>query len=177
MATNLIRLSRGDHRVAFWAHDTHVLSEMSASTKSTGWLTTGTELRRQIGLDYISIGFAWTEGSFNSRAVSAFTDSAIGDTEWTPQTLPNNRPQDLGGALAKAALPRFWIDLHSMPAGLSDWANTPRFRGWAGAIVRPSTWQSNDENKSALTPSFDYLVYFRTITPSHMWKKVPAPKP
>jgi erythromycin esterase len=137
----------------------------------------GSELRRQLGNDYASIGFAWTEGSFNSRSVAGYTETAMRNIDWTPQTLPNNRPQDLGSTLNAAGLPRFWIDLRTIPKAIMPWATTPKFRGWAGARVNPADWQSTDDNKVALVPGFDVLVYFHTITPSHMWKKLPPEKP
>lgn len=177
MAANLIERSAGGHRTALWAHDLHTVPDSDPAQKASGWLTMGSELRRQLGNDYVSIGFAWTEGSFNSQAVAGYTAAAMRATEWTPQTLPNNRPQDLGGTLGATGLQRFWIDLRTIPAAIMPWATTPKFRGWAGARVNPASWQSTDDDKVALVPGFDLLVYFRTITPSHMWRKLPPEKP
>lgn len=177
MAANLIERSAGGHPTVLWAHDLHVVPDIDPAQKASGWLTMGSELRRQLGNDYASIGFAWTEGSFNSQSVAGFTAAAMRNSDWTPQTLPNNRPEDLGSTLNATGLPRFWIDLRTIPTAIMPWAMMPKFRGWAGARVDPANWQKTDDNKLALVPGFDLLVYFHTITPSHMWKKMPLEKP
>ncbi len=177
MAANLIERNAGGHRTALWAHDLHVVPDIDSAQKASGWLTMGSELRRQLGSDYASIGFAWTAGNFNSQSVAGYTATAMRNRDWTPQSLPNNRPEDLGSTLNATGLPRFWIDLRTIPTSIMPWATTPKFRGWAGARVNPADWQTTDDNKLALVPGFDLLVYFHTITPSHMWKKLPPEKP
>jgi erythromycin esterase len=175
MAENLVANSRGGHPTAVWAHDLHIVADVDPAQKAAGWQTMGSELRRQLGANYVAIGFAWTTGRFNSRGVGKFTGSAIDGTEWLPQTLPNDRAGDLGYSLSKAGLPRFWIDLRDVPEAVMPWATTPMFRGWAGATVNPATWQTLPDDRLALVPGFDLLVYFHTITPSHLWKKLPGP--
>jgi erythromycin esterase len=177
MAANLIERSAGGHQTAIWAHDLHIIPDLDSAQRASGFLTMGSELRRQLGSEYVSIGFAWTEGSFNFQAVTSYTATELGNTDLTPQTLPNNRPQDLGNALSATNLQRFWIDLRAIPAAILPWAQTPRFGGWAGYWGNPAEWHSTDEDKFALVPGFDFLVYFRTITPSHLWKKAPSEKP
>ena len=94
-------------------------------------------------------------------------------TEWKVLTLPNNRPGDLGYVLSKVGISQFYVDLRHPSDAVVKWGKTPYFRGLAGAGVSPQNWQISDEDKMGLLPSHDILIYFHTITPSHMWPLKP----
>ncbi len=173
MAANLEALS-ARQRVALWAHDSHVLSALDAQAQAHGYVTMGSELRRRIGSAYVSVGFAWSRGSFNAAVVSAANSGALAaQATLSPQSPPNDRDEDLGRVLARTDLPRFWIDLRLAPADVMAWGAKPTYRGWAGFAYDATKWQSDPDDRMALMPSHDFLVYFRTLTPSSLWPVVP----
>lgn len=173
MAANLVALTEG-HRAVLWAHDLHVLSSLDADTIAHGYVTMGSELRRSLGASYVSVGFSWSDGSFNAVPMSATTSGSFAShTDASPQVAPNDRAQDLGRVLAQAGIPRFWIDLRQAPHELATWGARPMYRGATGFVYDAAKWQTDPEDRMALLPSYDLLVYFHTITPSGMWPKLP----
>lgn len=172
MAANLVNLAV-DHRVALWAHDMHVLGTLDAQATAQGYVSMGSELRRQIGTDYLSVGFAWSEGSFNAASVSEATSGELAqNSELTPQSPPNSRAEDLGRVLAQTGLSRFWIDLRVAPPEIAAWGAKPMYRGTTGFVYDATKWQNDPDDRMALTPSHDLLVYFHTLTPSQLWPVV-----
>ena len=175
MAANLVERAGGGSRAAFWAHDLHIYSDIDAVHVKQGYVSVGSELRRMLGTAYVSIGFSWSAGSFNTRDVSGTTAAAvIAAPDWAPLARRNDRPGELGAVLGQTGLPRFWIDLRLPPEAVRAWGRAPYYRGWIGATNKPVPWQSDPDDSIATLPSFDLLVYFRTITPSQMWPKLPV---
>ena len=173
MAANLVGFTDG-HRAALWAHDMHVLGGLDAGIVAQGYVTMGSELRRALGTAYVSVGFAWSEGSFNSVTMAKANSGAVAALpDWVPQTAPNQRADDLGRVLAEVGPPRFWVDLRRVPADQA-WSGRPMYRGWSGATFNAEQWQTDPSDRIGLVPSHDVLVYFHTITPSGMWPRRPV---
>ena len=174
MAANMLERLGPSGRGALWAHDMHVIGNLPDEVVAQGYMSQGTELHRQLGKDYISIGFAWSDGAFNAPLTNGWSgDDMLKRTEWKVLTLPNNRPGDLGYVLSKVGISQFYVDLRHPSDAVVKWGKTPYFRGLAGAGVSPQNWQISDEDKMGLLPSHDILIYFHTITPSHMWPLKP----
>ena len=173
MAANLVELVGTTNHAALWAHDMHVLSELDSESVAHHQVSTGSELRQLLKSRYVSVGFAWTQGSFNARLTLPDGGAIESYGELVPRTLPNDRPGDLGYVLGKVGLPRFWIDLRHPPENVAAWGKTFYFRGWAGFAVATTQWQNSLDNRTTLLPSHDVLVYFNTISPSHLWKLTP----
>ena len=176
MAANLVALTEG-HRAALWAHDVHVLGELDPAFVAEGYVTMGSQLRAALGKSYVTVGFAWSEGSFNAIASTQNTAGFVANLpDWTPQSPPNQRADDLGRLLAAVGPARFWIDLRHPPAQLRALDTRRWYRGWNGATFNAERWQTDSSDRSVLLPSHDVLVYFHTITPSGMWKKKIVPR-
>ncbi len=173
MAANLVERSAG-HPSAFWAHDVHVIGDVDPVLAARGWRPMGSDLRRALGNAYVTVGFVWGAGSFNSRHVADRTSTGVGNSDWVPTTLPGDVPGTLGHVFAAAGGERFWVDLREAPPAVLAWGKTRYYRGWAGATTIAAKWNANDDERAATIPSFDLLVWFRTITPSHMWPKLPG---
>jgi len=171
MAANALDRLNGRTAV-FWAHDMHVIGDIPASDGwPTGYTWMGRELRRSLGARYRTVDFAWSKGSFRAQSGSADIEGdVLKRTALVPQTLPNDRPQDLGGVLARVRFDRFWVDLRSLPA--EPWAArfsaTAYARGWPGWSVDPKHWNEDVSDRASLRPGVDILVWFRHITPSHL---------
>jgi len=170
MAANLLDRLQG-RNAAFWAHDTHVLGDLPPAETPAGYTWVGRELRRTLGPRYQTVTFAWSRGAFRAQTLTQEgTANILHRRPLVPQTLPNDGPEDLGGLLARSPLDRFWLDLRTLPH--QPWAtrlgSTPYNRGWSGWGIDPKQWRKGDENKASLRPGTDILVWFRTITPSHL---------
>ena len=154
------------------------MGELDPALTAQGYITQGCELRRQLGASYVSVGFAWATGAFHASSLKGNSGhNLLARTELLPWTLHNNRPGEIGHILEQVGHERFYLDLRTAPPAVREWAKTPYYRGWAGFGVISEAWQVDPEEKVALLPSHDFLVFFRTLSPSHLWSpaaKTPA---
>ena len=169
MAANLLEQLDG-RRAVFSAHDMHVLAELPANWP-IGLTWVGCEVRRVLGERYQTVTFAWSRGAFRAQTQTGDPAEEVAHRKpLVPQTLPNDRPEDLGGVLVQAGFERFWADLRTLPE--EPWAQrfaaTPYPRGWAGWRVDAKTWNQDVSDLASLRPATDILVWFEQITPSHM---------
>ncbi|ARU40113.1 hypothetical protein CCB80_02750 [Armatimonadetes bacterium Uphvl-Ar1] len=173
MAQNLVE-RLGDQRAALWAHDGHTLSNLPDYIAASGYKTIGSQLKSQLGKDYVSLGFAWTRGSFRARLVKAGTPLVEAQRiDFTPHNLSSDKPDDLGELLARLPHQRFIADLRSADEKTKEWANLPYFRGWCGWAVDPENWMKDPSQFAAPTFVHDVLVYYREISPSTVWELPP----
>jgi len=171
MAANAIDHLDG-RTAAFWAHDLHVLADIPTSTAwPADYTWVGRELRRKLGNGYKTVDFAWSEGSFRAQIMTSDDSNEILHRKpLVPQYLPNNLPGDLGGALERTGLERFWIDLRSPPdqPSIARFLSVSYNRGWPGWGLYPNKWNTDPNDRAPLRPGTDILVWFKHITPSHL---------
>jgi erythromycin esterase len=176
MAANLLE-RLGDGNAALWAHDSHIVGTIPPIIEAFGFRSIGSEVRRVIGAAFVSVGFAWTTGSFHARPFrqgDAIADAQKRDLE--PMNLSCDRPGDLGEFLARVGPDRFYVDLRKADAATKAWGALPYYRGWCGWGADPARWLTSPMNESTpLIPVHDVLIYFRRISPSTLWKLPPAP--
>lgn len=187
MAENAIAMLADGERGMLWAHDMHVLEDLPDIAKAVGFVTVGSVLREKLGEDYASVGFTWSQGAFRATLVPEGADFLRASQSQTlePFRLPNNRPGELGHVFDRTGHAALWIDLAKRPAEgpVAAWAGRPYWRGWSGWIANPATWQvTSFETGDVPLPvsmGHDVIVWFRTISPSHLWPQpqVQAPVP
>ncbi len=172
MAENLVMRLGADRRAALWAHDSHVLAEIPQFINDMGYRTVGSEMRRSLGAKYVSVGFAWTVGSFHAKEFKP--GDAIAEAQLRPVTeheLSCDLPGDLGEFLARVGPERFWVDLRDADEATKAWGALPYYRGWAGWGISEEVWHKDPMSDSApLIPTFDFLVYTKRISPSTTFK-------
>ncbi len=170
MAENLLSALAANENAALWAHDAHVIGAPLTADSGKSLTSEGAALRARLGDAYRAVGFAWSRGSFNAPILGGSTGAAMSSrTEPLPQSLADDQPGDLGFVLDQVGPDRFWVDLRAIPPAQAAFAASLYYRGWAGDGVNPAKWQTDPTDRLSLTPGFDVLVYFRTITPSHRW--------
>ena len=168
MADNLLSALAPNENAALWAHDGHILALIDEQPNE------GAALRKALGSAYRAVGFTWSRGAFIAQAFGGTTGTDMTKaTEFQPQTLPNDRPGELAFLLDRVGPDRFWIDLRALPKAQAAFGARRYYYGFGGGGLVPSRWQTDPDEKLPIAGSFDLLVYFRTITPSHPW---PTPK-
>jgi len=172
MAANLLERLNGRTGV-FWAHDMHVMADLPATDGwPSGFTWVGREVHKVLGEQYQTVTFAWSKGSFLSQTQKGEQNFEVTHRKpMVPQTLPNDGPDDLGGVLIRTGFDGFWVDLRTLP--VQPWArrfaSTNYARGWAGWRVDAKTWNKDVSDRASLRPASDILVWFKQITPSHMF--------
>ncbi|MDE3246513.1 MAG: erythromycin esterase family protein, partial [Acidobacteriota bacterium] len=113
-------------RVMLWAHNAHV----QAGNDLNGHLWMGGHLRKGLGADMVVFGFAFREGSFQARNMSAKNG---GLREFTVKPLPS---ASLDEALLSPGLPILALDLHVIPASgpVRAWFDGPQGTFSTGAV-------------------------------------------
>lgn len=97
-------------KVVYWAHNFHM-----GLTKYPGWSakSMGMYMRRMLGNDYISIGFAFDRGTFLSRDSTVASLKTRGAARcFTIGSFPGS----IGAAMSRTGIPIFMLDLRSIPA-------------------------------------------------------------
>lgn len=172
MAENTVARLGAEKRAAMWAHDMHVLAEIPQFIYDMGLRTVGSELRRSLGANYVSVGFAWTVGSFHAKEFKP--GDAIAEAQLRPvieHELSCDLPGDLGEFLARVGPERFWVDLRDADEATKAWGALPYYRGWAGWGMSKEFWHKDPMSDAVtLIPTFDFLVYTRRISPSTTFK-------
>lgn len=149
MAENLLWIKRqnSSSRIVAWAHNGHIEKEAGAM---------GGVLCDSLGTDYVNFGFTFYDGEY--------TGICPGSNEWV-QTAQRAFPGTLEYLLHKLGVPVFILDLKRMRAENSPvlkWIDDLRFRH-VGAVKLDNEFR--DRN---VTKKFDYLVFIRQTTPSHL---------
>lgn len=179
MAKNLIAMLRDGERAAFWAHDMHIADDVPRDYAEKGVVTVGSELEKALGDDYRTVGFTYSRASVLTMRIASTAMDLNKRTEDEAIPFANDRPQDLGGVLAKLPGDAWWFALDTKPrdAAVDRWLKVPLWRGWTGAAANPDKFQPGDENDVpfATDLAFDVLVWFRTMNPQRRWP-LAAPK-
>ena len=183
MGENAIAMLAEGERGALWAHDMHVLPELPPEAEAVNFVTTGSVLRKALGTDYAAVGFTWSTGGFRATRLGTGEEWLRVSQRQTMEVfrLPNNRPGDLGHLFDRTGHKAMWVDLGKLPAEgpLASWAKRPYWRGWAGGAANPEAWQTVNLEVGEFAPpvdvGFDVMVWFQTISGSHIWPVPPAP--
>jgi erythromycin esterase len=170
MAEVLLAALAPNENAALWAHDGHVQNALPTEMAAKGIANEGATLRARLGQAYRAVGFTWSRGAFNAEVVGDLTGASLAARSgMTPVALSNDQTGDLGLVLDKVGPDHFWLDLRAIPQAQSAFAQRPYFFGDSGSVVIPAKWQTDPEDRQPLGLGFDVMVYFRTITPSHLW--------
>ncbi len=100
MAENVSRIASRGHKVAVWAHNTHVSCFKSNSHEDMGW-----HLRKSFGKRYYALAFTFFKGAFRSNFKSR-TESS----EYCVAMPPRENIEHL---FHRAEIPTFFLDLRS----------------------------------------------------------------
>ncbi len=180
MAGNAIGMLHEGERAAIWAHDGHVVDELSWLDLQPGYVSLGSLLEEKLGEQYATVGFTWSSGTFRAARIESagqIPSMALAQPS-DVVTLPNDRPGELGHLFNQTGQRAMWIDLSTRPQTplLNSWARRPYWRGWAGWGVLINDWQKivpDGELPPEVGKGHDVIVWFRTISPSRLWPVKP----
>lgn len=160
-------------RVVYWAHNFHV-----GLTKYPGWSAkpAGMNMRRMLGNDYLSIGFAFNRGTFRSRDSTIAAYKTHGAARcFTVESYPGS----FGAAMSRTGMPIFFLDLRSIPAaaaGHSDivhqWFAAPHILKSIDSVF---TSETDIKHLFRLPQLFDAVIFFETTTPTRTVSITPLP--
>jgi erythromycin esterase len=141
---NVLALSSGGERVIVWAHNGHVGNIFGAM---------GRPLKRQLGANYLTVGFTAYGGSFRAR--TRRPDGGAGP----PVAIhpPPPAADSYEAAFHRAGLPRFLLDLRPSKDGAGPgWLTGPHPLRDVGGAYDPRLSTS----PSRLPEAFDFIVFF-----------------
>lgn len=170
MGANLLERV-GKDRAVVWAHDSHVQSWIPSERAQSGSTTLGVEVRKALRDAYVSVGFAWTRGVIHAKLIEHENDLVAAQRRPIKEfPLACDRPGDLGEFLARLDTPRFFVDSRKANADVRAWGNLAYYRGSLGWGVLPKRWLVDPMDAMSTFPPHDILVYFRTLSPSTLWR-------
>ena len=159
MAQNTLWASRvlGDAKVAFWAHNYHVM------THPWGWMSSGNQLRQDIGQAYLIVGFSFSSGSFN--AVERYSNGPNSYGDLRPHTVLEMLCGSTNFVFSKADKRQFFININTLPSQtyLKTWVSRKKAFFSAGATYNRSTPNAY-YNDISIDRHFDILVHFNATT-------------
>ena len=172
MGQNLLARLGDKSRAALWAHDSHVVAVMPPLAVFAGYFSTGSEIRKALKEQYVSVGFVWKEGVINAK----FFDGDFLKAQTAPLVnipLKCNRPGDLGEFMNRVGPERFWVNLRQRDEPTRAWSQLSYYRGWIGFGTNPATWLETADQATPLMETHDVLVYHRLLSPSTLWALPP----
>ena len=107
-------------RVVYWAHNYHIAMAQYPAFPANPM---GMHLQRELGRSYISIGFEFNRGTFQSR------DSTQSQTPFLLRSFTlKSIPGSFAATLARTGIPMFFLDLRRLPGTgvIYDWFYAPR---------------------------------------------------
>ena len=137
-------------KFVFWAHDDHITLDS---------LSMGYFLRQRYGDGYYAVGLYFNQGTYLTRAIFPLGDFKI-------QTQPPATEGMLEWFLARAELPRFFLDLRapSRTPSVDSWLHTSR-EAFAGGWASEYSVGINDTLK--VREWYDGLLFVSESTPTH----------
>jgi len=153
-------------RIALWAHNGHLARRRVPDSN-----TMGSYLSQRHSTDLFSIGFAFNQGGFQSRAMPVATDG-----ELTTFFAAPSAADSLDGTLAAAGLTIAAINLRAVPrhGPAAEWFSEDHdARGYGGLVLANSVNPPVAPNRTPprpaqnYTPDFDSLVFIETTTAAH----------
>lgn len=153
----LLRQEGRSARAVLWAHNAHV------SRRQPRLVNMGRRLSEAHGPGYLSVGFGFSEGSFQ----------AIGGErlELREFTVGPPTESDLGTAFTRAGCERCYVDLRRAPGGeVAEWLRAIHPMRDHGALFT----EAELENPVRISEAFDALIFVRQTTRARPLAK---PKP
>jgi erythromycin esterase len=122
-------------KVVVWAHNAHI-----GRHPFRGMKTLGSVLGERFGGDYLAIGTAFYEGSFQAR--DAQYGKGIASNRLTSFDAGRARCGSLEAALGASLPGNFLLDLRAVPAEVARWLEEPRLTryGLSAFTSRDQTW-------------------------------------
>lgn len=155
---HILQTEGPDARIVVWAHNGHI----SKNSWGGGISSMGAHLQKLLGDKYYALGFAFNEGSFQSRMMDRESDNFGALIEFTVGPAPEG---SAGWYLAKPGLELYVLDLRSSPeeGKIKDWLNAPhpfRFIGSGFSEINKDRYLA----PTVLMDHFDGIVYFGKTT-------------
>jgi len=133
---SLIELEGPDAKAVLWAHNSHVAKVTPYFVDDkTPIANMGSHLREMFGRQYLVIGFAFNQGSFQAP------EQGRGLVEHTVSPAPDG---SLDNMLAAAAIPTFLLDLATAPVEgpAADWLSSRPLSRSIGALYSAESAQA-----------------------------------
>lgn len=181
MAENALALIDPSHHAAIWAHDNHVIDFIPPIGVQKGYVSLGSEIKRQIGDAYHTVGFTWSRASVLTTQRSGSSAASMAERpNDVPTPLRNDRVGELGRVFDTAArithADAMWLlprEARGTPA-LNGWRQSDYWRGHLGWRVDPAKWQiPNERWGMPVGEGFDVLIWFAHMSPQQRWPNVP----
>ena len=161
-------------KAVFWAHDGHVLHAPLRYLGSDE-LATGGMLARELGADYVAVGFAYGAGEFHALA----KDDA-GAWSFVAHSTAPPPPGSMEDAFHRARPGSFFVDLRAAPSAgpVAEWLAAGHGQRWYGGYGVPEDAFEQSKDATKLLPTFprgdyDALVYLERTTPSRPFRATP----
>jgi erythromycin esterase len=131
----------------------------------------GSFLGESLGDDYVAIGLAFNEGSFQAIDWTQGKDNSRGLSEHTVGPAPEG---SLDAALARSGLPILILDLHKLPpqGPIASWFRAPHLHRQIGAVY------FNEARMGfpiVVTDHFDAIAFVNQTTRARPVRKPAAP--
>ncbi len=137
-------------RIVIWAHNAHV------NKSGLGRIAMGSHLARDLGKDYLTLGFVFDRGAF--QAMSDDHGFVLGE-----HSVGEARAGDVAAPGHRAGAPILALDLRRAPASgvVADWLAAPHPMHEAGAVFS----SEEDMTMTVVLPwRFDAIVYVDATT-------------
>ncbi|WP_437313405.1 erythromycin esterase family protein [Sorangium sp. So ce385] len=138
-------------KMVVWAHNGHVQRRPGPMPMSMGRV-----LADRLGKDLVVFGFAFDRGSFQALQLDK---EPRGLRDFTVGAAP---PGSLDGALARAGVPAFALDLRAATGPAATWLHTPTTSRTIGSV-----FSTDDQEPFKVEPPaemFDALFFFSQTT-------------
>jgi erythromycin esterase len=145
-------------RVVYWAHNYHITAAQYPTYSS---VPMGMYLKQVLGRDYISIGFEFNRGTFQSR-------------DFTPSQTPflmrsftlDSIPGSFAAAMARTGIPMFLLDLRCIPGPgvVHDWFFAPQVFKSIDSIYAN---EKDIQHWFKVPVHFDAVIFFENTTRAH----------
>jgi erythromycin esterase len=160
----LLNLEGEDSRMVLWAHNGHMKKEEYFNTPAGRFdaVNMGSLLDDEFGDDYVVVGFAFNQGSF--QAIGA----ADGSSKLMDHTVGPASAGFMDAALAATGIPLFALDLTSVPTEgpVDEWMDTDPLQRFIGAVFRPDDVGGGDQYAVSGDPrdNYDVLIFVERTT-------------
>ena len=146
-------------RMMIWAHNAHVARVRNMMGRS---------LKALFPRDFVNLGFAFGEGSFQARDGTP----KGGETRLLESfTVGPPSPESLDGVLASAGLPLFVLDLRRADGAVADWFRSEQKTREIGAIF---PGESSMTIRVVPADRYDMLVFVERTSRAEPLRKEPA---